>query len=132
MTLALGPLISPPDSKNAIRPEFDASKYRTRTTDTESTFVWGKPGASPFQLTGANNVIIKDDNTFETKRTFDVVRVKDPDNADNHVDMEVVTSLQLKNKIDGKRTQINMDRVTQSDTVQILQQDQTRVTPEKQ
>lgn len=126
MSTSLSPLINPPDSKSDIRPEYDASKYRAVTQDVEYTAIWGKPGASPFQLNATVGFTVKDDDDREVKRTYDVVRVKDPDNEDNHIDMEVVTALQLKNKIDGKRTQISMDRVKPSDTVQILQQDQTR------
>jgi hypothetical protein len=122
----LGPLIYPDLSKSQIRPDDVTSRFQQTTADTETTVVWGKPGASPFQLNANVNVKVKDDDNIEMKRTYDTVRVKDPDNADNHVDMEVVTAYQLKNKIDGKRINITMDRVRPSDTVEILQQDQTR------
>lgn len=124
--MALSPLISPPNYKESIRPDFNPARYQAPAADDETTFVWGKAGASPFQLNATVGFTVKDEQQVEMKRTYDTVRVKDPDNEDNHVDMEVVTAYQLKNKIDGSRINITMDRVQESDTVQILQKDQQR------
>jgi hypothetical protein len=111
--------------KEAIRPDFNALAYQPQGVDSETTVVWGKPGASPFQIQ-ANVALEVDETRTETSRTFDVVRVKDPDNADNHVDMEVMTSYTSRKKNGGGRVTIDLARVQPSESVEILERDQTR------
>lgn len=112
--------------KEAIRPDFNARKYEPASDDIDTTVVWGKPGASPFQVDQSNSLVPGDEERTETTRTYDVVRVKDPDNEDNHVDMEVMTSYTSVSKSGASRVKINLDRVKPSQNVEILSRDNTR------
>lgn len=112
--------------KEAIRPDFNARKYEPAGGDIDTTVVWGKPGASPFEEYQTTQLEFKEEERTETKRTYDVVRVKDPDNEDNHVDMEVMTSYTSVSKNGASRVKINLDRVKPSQDVEILSRDNTR------
>lgn len=104
---------------------FDPRKFRTTITQDESfTKVWGKPGANPFQLTATASFNMEE--TQEIERKFDVVRVKDPDNEDNHIDVEVLTKLTTQSTISKQRTSISLERTQTSSSTEILQRDQTR------
>jgi hypothetical protein len=63
----------------------------------------------------------------EVQRTYDVVRVTDPNNEDNHIDMEVMTSYTSVDKNGGSRLKINLDRATESENVKVMERDRTRV-----
>lgn len=115
-----------PKSEPDYQTGFDPRKFRESAFTGDQTFtkVWGKPGSDPFQISATKSFDTTEEKEIE--RTFDVVRVKDPDNEDNHVDMEVLTNLKTKNAVDGSRTSISMDRVKPSESVEILQRDQKR------
>lgn len=112
--------------KRTIRPDRQPLAYSPSSTgEDDSTIVWGKAGASPFQLQ-ANSALEEITERTEVQRTYDVVRVKDPDNEDNHIDVEVMTSYTSVDKNGGSRLKINLDRTRESQNVEILERDKTR------
>jgi hypothetical protein len=76
-------------------------------------FAWGKAGDSIFNMDAPHyggKIVPPDDDKKETKRTYDVVRVQNPDDEDQYVETEVMTAYEAQNKIDPSRTQIAKDR----------------------
>ena len=110
--------------KVAFRPDFDPSRYKTNVEDVATTVVWGRAGANPFAETFVQSLESTEER--EIRRTFDVVRVKDPDNEDNHVDVEVLTEWEGRTKIGNKRIKMVLEKPRSSDNVEILQRGQTR------
>lgn len=94
--------------------------------DDDDTVVWGGAGDSVFQLKflGAPTQI-KFVSTEES-RVFDTVRVKDPDNDENHLDLEVMTQYSGRNKTDDSRISISLARVQPAQDVEILSRNNVR------
>lgn len=92
-----------------------------------AVLTWGKGGGNVFLLAAGiqNNFVVEDDNV-EIKRTFDTIRIKQPDNADNYVDVEVMTAYQSRNTISAERRKIAFSKVEASQNVEIIKRDQTR------
>jgi hypothetical protein len=110
--------------KLPYRPDFNPDKYKAAVPNTDTTVVWGRSGASPFEETFSLSTQSSEEK--EVRRKFDVVRIKDPNNEDNHVDVEVLTELETRSKINNKRTTLRMEKPQASDTTEILQRNQER------
>lgn len=89
--------------------------------------LFGGSGSDIFQLsqTVKDNVNNQRDDR-EVERTFDVVRVKNPDDDTQHVDVEVMTGYKAQNQIDKSRTQLRLTPPQGGGNVEILQRGQTR------
>jgi hypothetical protein len=122
----LSTLIDDGKFKEVFRPDANTAAYAPPQADSDTTVVWGKAGASPFQLQ-ANVALEVIEERTEVQRTYDVVRVTDPNNEDNHIDMEVMTSYTSVDKNGGSRLKINLDRATESENVKVMERDRTRV-----
>lgn len=90
------------------------------------TIVWGSAGNSIFDLKAHSQGEYNEPDTVEEKRTFDVVRIKNPDDPDQHVDVEVMTAYQARNRIDDSRTKFEFEHPKASDNVEIISRDNTR------
>lgn len=110
--------------KLPYRPDFNADKYKVAIPETETTVVWGRAGASPFQENFATSLEAQEER--EVRRKFDVIRVKDPDNEENHVDLEVMTEWEARTKIGNKRVVMRLEKPTSSANVEILERNKER------
>ena len=76
---------------------------------------WGQSGDSIFNKDaihyGAKMIPSDDDDKTEHKRTYDVVRVQNPDDSEQYVETEVMTAFEARSKIDPTRTQITPNRI---------------------
>ena len=81
----------------------------------DAVMTWGQSGDSIFNKDaihyGAKIIPPDDDDKTETKRTYDVVRVQNPDDENQYVETEVMTEFEARTKIDPTRTQIAQDRI---------------------
>lgn len=114
-----------PSQSPDIRPPiaFGLQASPAPTPDTE--VVWGSAGNNAFNFTRHVSQSIEAVHN-ETTRTFDKVRVKNPDDLSQHVDVEAMTKYQGKNAIDRSRITINYDRVQEADNIEVLSRDNTR------
>lgn len=118
-----------PSAKLSIHPDFNPNKYKAfLIPSTENTIVWGRAGASPFEE--VYSVAFEVEEQREIQRTFDVVRVKDPDNEDNHVDVEVMTQWVSRSSINGQRVTLNLARQPSAANIEVMQRGQTRTASE--
>ena len=122
--MADGTITSFFEGKLAIRPDFNPNKYKTSVPETETTIVWGKPGADPFEELYVLSAEAEEER--EIRRKFDVVRVKDPDNEDNHIDVEVMTEWEGRTTVSNKRVKMTLEKPQASSNVEIRERNRTR------
>jgi hypothetical protein len=89
--------------------------------------LFGGSGSDVFTL----NQTVKDQvnnkrDDVEIQRTFDVVRIKNPDDDEQHVDVEVMTGLKARSQIDKGRTQLRFSKPESSGNIEVLRRNQTR------
>jgi len=81
---------------------------------------WGGTGDSIFTIARPPFGFKVEDDKQETERTYDVVRVKNPDDPDQYVDTEVMTEWKARNKIDSSRTTLRFASPTSSQTTEVI------------
>lgn len=122
-------IVRPAQTKN-IRP-LAISISRVPSADpTAAVLTWGEAGNSIFTLQANVKQTVKNDRNTETKRTFDVVRITNPDDETQFIDTEVMTSYQARNTISRDRIELRFAKPEASDNIQILKRNQTRTTSE--
>lgn len=94
-----------PSQSPSIRPSSATQIYATPKIPENEPIVWGSSGQTVFELK-AHAEGSNDTHFPETQRTYDVVRVYNPDDRDQHIDTEVMTEYQGRNKISQDRITI--------------------------
>lgn len=119
--------LSRPFVNELFRPAGKTTKKETiEGGDVEFSF--GSAGSNVFELRANSKGEVDNNDHQETKRTFDVVRVKNPDDNAQHVDVEVMTEYQAKNRIDESRIKVRFTPQAAAENIEILRRDQTRTT----
>jgi hypothetical protein len=89
--------------------------------------LFGASGSSIFHLQQTVKQSVNNDRSDkEVSRTFDVVRIKNPDDESTFVDTEVMTGYQARNVIDKSRTKLLFEPPQSSGNVEVLKRNQTR------
>lgn len=92
--------------------------------DERITEIAGRRG-SFIQLSHSESTSWNTSNQTEVKRTFDVVRVKNPDDDQQHVDVEVTTKLRVRNA-DNSQSTLRLAKPTATENTEILEEDRER------
>ena len=120
-----------PAQDGAIRPAAVQGYQAPPATPDDNTITWGSSGSNIFQVSAHVSQTI--DNPWpksdETQRTYDLVRVKNPDDTDQHVDVEVMTEYQARNKIDKSRITLRYGAQEGSANVEVLSRKNIRKSP---
>lgn len=110
-----------PSQTPDIRPTRPAAYQAVLDEPDPQEIVWGSSGDSVFAATAHTKGFVDNNNTNEeVSRKYDVVRVKNPDDTDQHVDFEVMTEYQARNTITKDRTTLRFEKTQPTGTVQIL------------
>lgn len=116
-------LVRPAETPD-IRPGVPAKAKTQKPAD--GVVTWGKSGGNVFFLANtASGFTVKDD-VEEVKRKYDKVRVKNPDDPDQHVDVEVLTEYQARNRINKSRYTLRFESPENTATTQVLSRGNTR------
>jgi hypothetical protein len=114
-----------PSQSPDIRPQAPLGLQETPVTPELEATEWGGNGNAAFTFSKHDSNSIDAVHT-ETKRTFDKVRVKNPDDHDQHVDVEVMTKYEGRNAIDKSRITIKYDRIQPNEDIEVLSTDNVR------
>ncbi len=117
-----------PSQSPDIRPAPTTALLESPKITANPIVTWGTPGDSIFQLRAHESGETNNETKEETKRKFDVVRVKNPDDHDQYVDVEVMTEYQARNKISESRTKLRFGQPKSSQHVEVISRDNTRTT----
>lgn len=112
-----------PYTTGAIRPASPLGLQFPVPAKANAPTVWGSAGQNAFQLTASINLKTPPaqwPKSDETQRTYDVVRVFNPDDHSSYVDTEAMTQYQALNAVDQSRITLNYARVQSSQDVQIM------------
>lgn len=118
-----------PSQDGLIRPSPAAGYQAPPIIPNGNTVTWGSAGNDIFQVSAhvsqsINNPWPKSD---ETQRKYDVARVKNPDDHDQHVDVEAMTEYQARNKIDKSRITLRYAKMNPTEgNIEILSSDNVR------
>lgn len=118
-----------PAQDGSIRPVYAAQLLKPPVVSSAGTISWGSSGANIFQVSAhvSQNVDpAKWPKSDEIKRTYDLVKVKNPDDKSQHVIVESMTEYQARNAIDKSRITLRYATNTNSENVEVLSRGNTR------
>ena len=118
-----------PSTNPSIRPPYPSQITSTAKPASDTPKVWGSSGNSVFDLRAQDESTVKPATWPETQRTYDVVRVKNTDDPDQHVDVEVMTEYQGRNKISQDRITLKFATNTNTDNTEVLSRGNIRKQP---
>lgn len=122
-----------PSLAGAIRPSPPAGYFASPIFSDPNIVTWGTSGATVFELQAHQQATVPPaiwPKSDETKRTYDVVRVKNPDDPTQHVDVEAMTEYIARNRIDKSRTTLRYAPQGASDNVEVLSKNNVRTSGE--
>lgn len=108
-----------PNQRPDLRPQYPLGLQTSVVLDAAEAIVWGSSGDRIFSISVHFSASIPPVYE-EQSRTYDVVRVKNKDDKEQYVDVEVMTKYVGINQIDQSRTKISLDRVQSSSNVEVL------------
>jgi hypothetical protein len=111
-----------------LRPDYPDQLSKAPPPEKTNVVVWGSAGQSVFQLRASSQSKI-DNKWPESKRTYDVVRVYNPDDRDQFIDTEVMTAFEGRNKISQDRIQIRFGVTQNTKNSEVVQKGLTRTQP---
>lgn len=125
----LAQVIRPSQSPD-IRPTRPAAYQAVLDAPADQEIVWGSAGNNIFVATAHTKGFVNNNNTNEeVSRKYDVVRVKNPADTEQHVDFEVMTEYQSRNVITKDRTTLRFEKTAASANVQVLSRNNSRTAP---
>lgn len=120
-----------PSQLTNIRPGTPTQILATPKIIDNEPIVWGGSGNSIFDLNASESVDLPQAK-WEEKRTYDVVRVYNPDDRTQFVDTEQMTEYQARNKpsqqssIAADRIQLKFATNTNTDNTEVISKGNTR------
>jgi hypothetical protein len=114
----------PSESPN-IRPGHPTQILAAQKIVANNPITWGSPGNSVFDLRASSQATVPLPK-FESQRTYDVVRVFNPDDKTQFVDTEQMTEYQGRNKIADDRISLQFATNTNTDNTQVISKGNVR------
>lgn len=126
-------VVRPSQSPN-IRPGTPTQILATPKVIDNQPITWGNSGDSVFDLNASTSIELPVPK-WEEKRTYDVVRVFNPDDRTQFVDTEQMTEYQARNK-PAQQSSIAQDRIqlmfatnTNTENTEVISKGNTRNSP---
>jgi hypothetical protein len=111
-----------------LRPDYPDALNKAPPPPKSNVVVWGSAGQDVFALQASASQSINN-KWPETSRTYDVVRVYNPDDRDQHIDTEVMTEYQGRNKISQDRIQIRFAETKNTANTEVISRGNSRSVP---
>jgi hypothetical protein len=115
-----------PAQTAGIRPTNFAVARASPAANEAAIITWGGAGATVFELKASIQISVKPIQASEVSRTYDVIKVKNPDDDTQLIQTEVMTAYQAKNQIDGSRIQLFYDPQKASKDVEVVSKGNVR------
>jgi hypothetical protein len=115
-----------PSQTGDIRPAPSLALLQSPKVIDNPPHVWGSSGNSIFDLRAHLHAEVNNKQEGEITRKFDVVKVKNPDDSSQHVEVEVMTEYQSRNKISDERTKIRFEPPKKTSNTEIVSRGNTR------
>jgi hypothetical protein len=117
-----------PSQTLSLRPASPTQIFATPKIPVNNPVVWGSSGDSIFDL-HAHSSGSSNNKWPESERTFDVVRVFNPDDHDQFIDTEVMTEYQGRNKLSQERITMQFASQTSSPHTEVISSGNKRSAP---
>jgi hypothetical protein len=114
-----------PSESPRIRPGSPSQIFATPKVVQNTPKQWGRAGDSVFDLRAHNQVELPQPK-FEDERTFDTVRVYNPDDRSQFVDTEQMTAYSGRNKMSNDRIQLRFAPTKNTENTEVIQKGQIR------
>lgn len=108
-----------PSQSPTIRPGVPTQLLAAPTIPQNEPQVWGSSGLSVFDLRAQTKQELPEP-TFEEQRTYDIVRVFNPDDKTQFVDTEQMTEYQGRNKISQDRITLRFSGNANTTNTQVI------------
>lgn len=119
-----------PSMDKSIRPGTATQLLATQKIVENEPIVWGNSGDSVFDLRAHAQQELPMPEFPETKRSYDVVRVYNPDDRTQFVDTEQMTEYQGRNRISKDRITLRFTKNQNTANTEVRQRGLTRANPE--
>lgn len=121
-------MVRPAQQPIKIRPDYPDQLSKAPPPPKTNLIVWGNAGRSVFELRAQTQSDI-DNKWPETQRTYDVVRVYNPDDRSQSIDTEVMTEFNGRNKISQDRVQIRFGKTENTANTEVISRGNIRKQP---
>jgi hypothetical protein len=112
-----------------LRPDYPDQLSKAQPAEKSNLVTWGSPGQSVFELRASDNSTVPEAKWPETQRTYDVVRVYNPDDRSQSIDTEVMTEFQGRNKISQDRIRIRFGQTQNTANSEVISRGNVRKQP---
>jgi hypothetical protein len=119
--------VTRPSQSPNIRPGHPTQLLAAPNVVANNPIVWGSPGNSVFDLRASSQSTVPTPK-FEAQRTYDVVRVFNPNDKTQFVDTEQMTEYQGRNKLSADRVQLMFATNTNTDNTEVISKANIRKT----
>ena len=109
-----------------IRPAYPYQILEAPKVPVNTPVVWGNAGDSVFELRAHAESKVEPAKWPETDRTYDVVRVFNEDDREQHIDTEVMTEYQGRNKISQDRITLRFAKPQDTKNTEVRERDKKR------
>ena len=111
-------VVRPSQSPN-IRPGTPNQIFEPPKAGDDTPVVWGNGGQSVFDLHAHAQVELPQPK-WEESRTYDVVKVFNPDDKSQFVETEQMTEYQARNRLSPERTQLKFATNTNTENTEVV------------
>lgn len=118
-----------PSQTKGIRPGTRTQLFEPPKVPDNDPITWGSGGDSVFDLQ-AHAQWEAPEPKFEAQRTYDVVRVFNPDDRDQFVDTEQMTEYQARQKIDKSRFTLRFQGNQDTTNTKVISKNNIRRQPD--
>lgn len=109
-----------PATVNGIRPLNFQVQRKAPKAPAANIIVWGSGGNDVFSISAHVQQDVKNDlPADEIKRTYDQVKVMNPDDNEQHVTVEAMTEYQARNQIDKSRIILRFFKQEDTENVKV-------------
>jgi hypothetical protein len=117
-----------PSQTPRIRPGHPTQILKTPKIPQNNPVVWGSSGSSIFEIQGNLSQEVPKPK-WEESRTYDVVRVYNPDDREQFVDTEQMTEYQGRNKLGKDRFVMKFATNRNTENTEVIERGLVRNTP---
>lgn len=118
-----------PSQTKGIRPGVPTQLFEPIKVPDNDPITWGNGGDNVFDLQAHAQQELPEPK-FETQRTYDVVRVFNPDDREQFVDTEQMTEYQARNKISKDRFTLRFQGNANTTNTKVISKNNIRKAPD--
>lgn len=118
--------VTRPFESPRIRPGTPTQMFENPKVVTHEPITWGNGGSDVFDLRAHTQQELPQPKFEENQRTYDEIKVMNPDDHDQHVTVEAMTEYQARNQISKDRITLRFPTNTNTEDTEVISRNNIR------